>query len=106
MWWWPSRHGLPIAVPAVKAYSQGRFGRGAAKMAGHRTVFLAFSLVLVSAGCSKTPYDNALPDSGGLGSPRGYRVARVLTHLHSPYSYDACDRNGSPGGAVNQEWLS
>lgn len=37
---------------------------------------------------------------------RGYRIARVITHDHSPYSYDACDYNGMPNGQVNSSCLS
>jgi hypothetical protein len=33
-----------------------------------------------------------------LGSPRGYRIVRTITHFHSPYSWDACDKNGLPDG--------
>jgi hypothetical protein len=56
--------------------------------------FLSFS-------ACKQPYDNTLPDSSKLGSPRGYRLIRTITHFHSPYSWDACDKNGLIGGKVN-----
>jgi hypothetical protein len=46
-----------------------------------------------------------LPDSSTLGSPRGYRVARVITHDHSPYSYDACDKAGLQNGVPHAECL-
>lgn len=50
-------------------------------------------LVSVLAACTKVR-DLDLPDSSTLGSPRGYRMVRVITHDHSPYSYDACDSAG------------
>ncbi len=68
------------------------------------TALLFISLVFHSA-CS-SHYENAdLPSSLELGSPRGYQIARTITHFHSPYSWDACDKNGRPGGVVNQECL-
>ena len=62
------------------------------------------ALLLFSA-CSKD-YDPALPDSSELGSPRGLRVTRVLTHFHSPYSNDACDKNGIVDGVLNATCLA
>ncbi len=70
---------------------------------------LSSALVLAASflfsACS-SHYENAdLPSSLELGSPRGYRISRTITHFHSPYSWDACDKNGRPGGVVNQECL-
>lgn len=61
--------------------------------------------VLVCTGCGKTSYDNRLPDTSHLGIVRGLRTVRVISHLHSPYSYDACDKNGMPDGQVNQSCI-
>lgn len=39
-------------------------------------------------------------------SPGGYAWRRGIIHLHSPYSHDACDGDGLPGGAVNEPCLA
>ncbi|MBZ0252532.1 MAG: hypothetical protein K8I02_04260, partial [Candidatus Methylomirabilis sp.] len=56
---------------------------------------------LAAFGCDRG-WNKELPPAGELGSPRGYFVARGTVHLHSPYSHDACDGDGLPGGAVNE----
>lgn len=50
--------------------------------------------IWLAIACSPIPMDHTLPDAGQLGSPRGLHVVRTLTHFHTPYSYDACDRKG------------
>ncbi len=40
-----------------------------------------------------------------LGTTRSHHFLRVLTHFHSPYSYDACDDNGLIRWDVNQKCL-
>lgn len=61
--------------------------------------------MLLSGACTN-PYRNPpLPSSGELGSPRGNRIARAITHFHSPYSWDACDKNGRPDGKLNAECM-
>lgn len=62
-------------------------GRGGA-------VALAVALSFALPGCGGTRYDRALPDSAQIGNPRGLRMARVIQHFHSPYSWDACDKKG------------
>src|SRR4051794_1779309 len=51
-------------------------------------------------------YDSSLPDSASLGGVGGYQVARVITHFHSPYSWDACDSNPFPGGTLDATCLA
>ena len=60
-------------------------------------------LSLFAGGCSLSLPTQSLPNASDLGSPRGYRIARTLTHFHSPYSYDACDKNGLSGTTPNSE---
>jgi hypothetical protein len=67
-------------------------------------ILCVFSLLIAS--CGGPSYDPALPDSKELGSPHGYRIARTITHIHTPYSYDACDKNGMPDGKPSQECLN
>jgi len=55
--------------------------------------FLAVLLVILMTACGNVQISN-LSDSKTLGNPRGYRIARVITHFHSPYSFDACDHAG------------
>jgi hypothetical protein len=57
------------------------------------------------AGCSRPAWNRELPSSESLGQPRGFRIARTVLHLHSPYSYDACDKKGLEGGVVNEACL-
>ena len=64
-----------------------------------RIVVLFAAGLLLACG---PKYDPTLPDSKDLGTVRGlYRFARVITHFHSPYSYDACDYAGLSGGTPN-----
>lgn len=63
------------------------------------------ALVPLLQGCSAPIPDSSLPNSTELGNPRGYRIVRTITHLHSPYSYDACDGNGFPNGVINAACL-
>ncbi|MFZ9595572.1 MAG: hypothetical protein ACO3A2_05785 [Bdellovibrionia bacterium] len=56
-------------------------------------------------GC-KPAYDPMLPDSATLGNPRGKRIVRSIAHFHSPYSWDACDRDGLSGGRLNPSCLA
>ncbi len=47
--------------------------------------------ILSSMGCSGSKqWDKTLPNSQDLFSKRGLQVARSVTHIHSPISYDAC----------------
>jgi len=52
-------------------------------------------LIAIEVGCQSSSWNKSLPFSQDLGSHRGYRLARTITHLHSPISYDACDE-GNP----------
>lgn len=65
------------------------------------SVLLGLSL-LGAAACDTRTYPTDLPPATELGSPRGYRVARSIIHLHSPYSHDACDNNPMPGGVLDE----
>ena len=69
-----------------------------------RLALLCCLLGGAAGGCGHS-YDASLPNSTELGAPRGYREARIITHFHSPYSYDACDRNGFPNGSIDLECL-
>lgn len=64
-------------------------------------------VTLSGVGCFSSADTSAvLPASSTAPAVRGYQTARVVTHYHSPYSWDACDRNGTPGGAINQGCLA
>lgn len=62
----------------------------------------SLALGVGSTGCTSQLPTKALPLSSELGTPRGYRVVRTITHFHSVYSFDACDNNGLPNGQVNE----
>lgn len=71
--------------------------------------FYAFYYILLDLtlqGCSIKAPDTSLPLSEALGQPRNYQIARVITHFHSPISYDACDQKGIINGALNSECLN
>src|SRR5690606_20830362 len=57
-------------------------------------------------GCGRDPWDPTLPPSGELGAPRGQAIARMILHLHSPYSHDACDGAGLSGSTPNASCLA
>lgn len=61
-----------------------------------RRVIAAALALLSIAGCSLR-VNKTLPPSSSLGQPRGYRIARSILHLHTPYSWDACDQRGLGG---------
>jgi hypothetical protein len=76
--------------------------------------------VLLAAGCSgsdtaltdsaaassERPWTAELPPSDTLTAPRQWRTLRTITHLHSPWSHDACDGEGLPDGAPDPECLA
>lgn len=70
------------------------------------SAFLVTLLAALATGCTSQNWNNRLPASSELGSPRGFRIARTAIHVHSPFSWDACDKNGFPGGSINTECLS
>ena len=51
-------------------------------------------------------WERGLPDTTEFVAPEGWRVARGITHLHSPMSHDACDGDGLPEGRVNEPCLA
>jgi hypothetical protein len=58
------------------------------------------------AGPPPPPWPKELPPSSMLGPRRGLDIARVVIHLHSPLSHDACDGRGWEEGALaNPECL-
>ncbi len=62
------------------------------------TVFLAICAI----GCSKKKPTPGLVNTLELGYVRGAHYERVITHFHTPYSFDACDSKGlSADGTVN-----
>lgn len=69
------------------------------------TMMLCVALLLSSA-CSRPDWNSELPDATTLGNPQGYRIARSILHLHSPYSHDACDKKGWVDGQIDQDCLS
>ena len=56
-------------------------------------------------GCSNPTYDSSLPDTSKFQAVRNLHLFRVISHLHSPYSYDACDRHGISNDQVDQDCL-
>ncbi len=72
-------------------------------MARRSSSWSLVSLLLLAAACDSRTYPKDLPPSSELGSPHGWTIARSIIHLHSPYSHDACDNNGLPGGVVNEQ---
>lgn len=67
--------------------------------------FVTVSALIALSSCGPK-YDPELPDSSVLGSPRGFHLVRAVTHFHSPYSWDACDKNGLPNGQPDPNCLA
>lgn len=61
---------------------------------------LFLSIIAITSACSKK-YDSSLPNSLELGNPRGFREMRVVTHFHSAFSFDACDKKGIENGVID-----
>ena len=65
------------------------------------------ALVLLGlSACNLQLIAKELPSARELGTPHGYELARTIMHLHSPYSWDSCDKKGLIGGQVNAECLA
>ena len=68
--------------------------------------FLSLLLfIILLSGCGGIAYDGTLPDANELGTPRNLKIARTITHFHSPYSYDACDKAGIINGQLDPRCL-
>ena len=66
------------------------------------TVFLA----ICATACSKMQPSPGLVNTLELGTVRGSHYERVITHFHTPYSFDACDGKGlNADGSVNLSCL-
>ncbi len=66
------------------------------------TVFLA----VCATACSKMEPSPGLVNTLELGTVRGAHYERVITHFHTPYSFDACDSKGiGADGSVNLSCL-
>lgn len=68
-----------------------------------RVIVLALVPLITLGACARPQAPRTLPDSSSLGSYGSLRWTRVVTHMHTPYSYDACDTNGLTGGTVTAE---
>ncbi len=67
---------------------------------------MAAATLLLLSGCTNQLVQPLLPPVAELSPPRGMALARTIVHLHSPWSYDACDGAGSNSdGTVNEECL-
>ncbi len=73
-----------------------------------QSAFVAFCSLLLAlffSSCADQPTSPGLINTSELGTRRGYSFARVQTHFHSPYSFDACDSKGLVNGVINLECL-
>ncbi len=63
-------------------------------------------LSLCAISCSPLSKSPGLVNTSALGTLRGHHFERVITHIHTPYSNDACDGKGlNPDGSLNRECL-
>jgi hypothetical protein len=62
------------------------------------TTYSCVTLTCIAISACRPSYNNNLPSAQSLGSPRNYQIARSLNHMHSPYSWDACDKKGLVNG--------
>ncbi len=66
-----------------------------------------FCLILfLVVGCSKPNWTPPSVSTKDLTPLNDYRIVRVITHLHTPYSYDACDKQGLVNGVPNANCLA
>src|SRR5476649_2795365 len=66
------------------------------------TAFLA----VCATACTRMKPSPGLVDTLELGTVRGAHYERVITHFHTPYSFDACDGKGlALDGSVNLSCL-
>jgi hypothetical protein len=58
--------------------------------------FLSLSLIFtfLLGACSIKSEEPGLISSQELGTVRGMHFSRIITHFHTPYSFDACDSKG------------
>ncbi|MCO4744096.1 MAG: hypothetical protein KC912_04860 [Proteobacteria bacterium] len=54
---------------------------------------------------SERAWNGGLEDLEVLGEVRGFRFARSIIHLHSPWSHDACDGEPLPDGSPDLDCL-
>ncbi len=75
-------------------------------MAHHKHHYLSIAALLVFTACTDVKVGPGLPSSSTLGSVRGQHYLRVQTHIHGPFSYDACDDKGlNKDGTVNPQCM-
>jgi hypothetical protein len=67
--------------------------RGGFSKATLTSLFILFAF----GACAKKPVEPGLVSTTALGTVRSYHFSRVITHFHTPYSFDACDSNGLDG---------
>jgi len=82
--------------------------RHATSLAANNLALASALLGVMGAAACSPAFDKTLPPSSTLGAPRGYRIARTIIHLHTPYSWDGCDKNGlnADGVTPNEACLS
>lgn len=52
------------------------------------------------------PWSRELPSAASLPDDRGWSHRRAITHLHSPWSHDACDGDPQPDGVPDPACLA
>jgi hypothetical protein len=68
--------------------------------------FLPLIFFLGLPACANPEWSTEIANSKELSPPTGFEIARTLIHLHTPYSYDACDKKGlNEDGTPNLECL-
>lgn len=56
-------------------------------------------LIAAVQGCARHPLEPGLIPTSSMGTIRGMHFARIITHFHIPYSFDACDGKGLSNGS-------
>jgi hypothetical protein len=71
-----------------------------------KSIGMTWVLAFCAMGCSLKDPSPGLVDTLELGTVRGFHFERVITHLHTPYSHDACDGKGiQEDGSLNLRCL-
>ena len=59
---------------------------------------------MIGVACSNKKLTPGLLKASELGTVRGLHLTRVITHFHTPYSFDACDSKGLDSSLTPANW--
>jgi len=60
--------------------------------------------LVMASGCSHPTHSPGLSPTTVMGTVRGNQFVRVITHFHTPHSFDACDGKGLAADGTPAQW--